>query len=124
MPQQPAAPATPGTSARFKTGTKHAGRGNGKGTSPTCLPCIRSAALDRDTRTPQDANGNSVPSALCSKRLLPSTTGHCASTYPTVHATQDQRVSKKARTEEKANLELATTAAPAQHTYESAEPYL
>ena len=124
MPQQPAAPATPGTSARFKTGTKHAGRGNGKGTSPTCLPCIRSAALDRDTRTPQDANGNDVSSALCSKRLLPSTTGHCASTYPTVHATQDQRVSKKARTEEKANLELATTAAPAQHTYESAEPYL
>jgi hypothetical protein len=124
VPQQPA-PATPGTSARFKTGTENAGRGNGKGTSPTCLPCIRSAALDRRyTRTPQDANGNNVSNALCSKRHLPSATGHCASSYPTVHATQDQRMSKKARTEEKANMELATTAASAQHTYESAEPYL
>ena len=122
MPQHPA-PAAPGTSTRFETGTEDAGRGNGKGPSPTCLPCIRSAVSDRDIRTPQDANGNNVSNALY-KRPLPSTTGHCASTYPTVHATQDQRVSKKARTEEKANMELATTAAPAQHTYESAKPYL
>jgi len=83
------------------------------------------APLNRDPRIRQDATGNNVSNAsdLCSKRLLPGTTGNRANAYPTVHATEDQRVSKKTRTEEKADMQLAATATPAQHTDEPAEPY-
>ena len=122
---QPPAPTTPRPNDRGKTSIEDAGRGNGKGTSPARLPWLHSAALNRDPQIRQDANSNNVPkaSALCSKGLLPGTTGHCANAYPTVHATQDQRVSEKTRTEEKANMRLAATASPAQHTDGSAEPY-
>ena len=125
MPQPPA-PTTPRPNDRGKTSIEDAGRGNGKGTSPARLPWLHSAALNRDPQIRRDANSNNVSkaSALCSKGLLPGTTGHCANAYPTVHATQDQRVSEKTRTEEKANMRPAATALPAQHTDGSAEPYL
>ena len=122
---QPPAPTTPRPNDRGKTSIEDAGRGNGKCTSPARLPWLHSAALNRDPQIRQDANSNNVSkaSALCSKGLLPGTTGHCTNAYPTVHATQDQRVSEKTRTEEKANMRLAATASPAQHTDGSAEPY-
>ena len=122
---QPPAPTTPRPNDRGKTSIEDAGRGNGKGTSPARLPWLHSAALNRDPQIRRDANSNNVSkaSALCSKGLLPGTTGHCANAYPTVHATQDQRVSEKTRTEEKANMRPAATASPAQHTDGSAEPY-
>ncbi len=84
-----------------QTSIEDAGRGNGKGSSPARLPWLHSAALNRDPQIRQDANSNNVSnaSALCSKGLLPGTTGHCANACPTVHATQNQRVSEKTRTE-------------------------
>jgi hypothetical protein len=91
---QPPAPAIPGTGGRGNAGTKGAGRGNGKGANPARQPWFKSAALNRDTRIPQDANGNNVYTAcaLCGKGLLPGTTGHRANACPADRAVQDQWV--------------------------------
>ena len=117
---------TPGTSDRGKPAPKTLAATTANAPAPhACLDSTPRPSSIRDPRTRQDANGNNVSnaSALCSKRLLPGTTGNRANAHPTVHATEDQRASQKTRTEEKADMKLAATATPAQHTDESAEPY-
>ena len=87
------APAT-GTGGRGNPGGKGQGRGGSKGTNPARLPYFRSAALNRDTRIPTDANGNNVAAAcaLCGKGLLPGTTGHRANACTADRNTQDNWV--------------------------------
>ena len=83
-----------GTGGRGNPGGKGQGRGGSKGTNPARLPYFRSAALNRDTRIPTDANGNNVAAAcaLCGKGLLPGTTGHRANACTADRNTQDNWV--------------------------------
>ena len=92
VPQHPAP--TTGTGGRGNPGGKGPGRGQGKGGNSTRLPYFKSAALNRDTRIPTDANGNNVAGAcaLCGKGLLPGSTGHRASACPADRNTQDNWV--------------------------------
>ena len=91
-PQHPAP--TTGAAGRGNPGGKGQGRGGSKGANAPRLPYFRSAALNRDTRIPTDANGNNVAGAcaLCGKGLLPGTTGHRASACTADRNTQDNWV--------------------------------
>jgi hypothetical protein len=92
VPQHPAP--TTGTGGRGGHCGKGQSRGHGKGANSTRLPYFKSAALNRDTRIPTDANGNDVAGAcaLCGKGLLPGTTGHRASACPADRNIQDNWV--------------------------------
>jgi hypothetical protein len=92
VPQHPAP--TTGAAGRGNPGGKGQGRGGSKGANAPRLPYFRSAALNRDTRIPTDANGNNVAGAcaLCGKGLLPGTTGHRANACTADRNTQDNWV--------------------------------
>jgi hypothetical protein len=92
VPPQPAP--TTGAAGRGNPGGKGQGRGGSKGTNAPRLPYFKSAALNRDTRIPTDANGNNVAGAcaLCGKGLLPGTTGHRANACTADRNTQDNWV--------------------------------